>query len=428
MYIFKKVCVLGLGYIGLPTASLLANTGFNVIGVDKKENLIGIINNGGVHIEEPGLKALVNAAVNSKRLEAKNKAEEADVFFIAVPTPLKASDNKVEVDLCYVAAAAEEISKYLANGNLVILESTSPPGTTKDIVAPILEKSGLKAGTDFYLAHCPERVLPGNTLRELIQNNRIIGGINNESAEKAKALYKRFIEGEISTTDATTAEMAKLIENTYRDVNIALANEISCICEKVGINAWEVIKLANLHPRVNLHLPGPGVGGHCISVDPWFIISAFKEEAKVIALGRQINDQQPKKVLEALKSFLEGISDPVVTILGVAYKGNIDDIRESPALKVIEGLDEAGIRFKIYDPHVSNFDYETKSLKEAFKDSDCLVVLTDHDEFSYIYPKELAGLMRTRQVYDTRNCLDKQLWESNGFKYYLLGAGSGGKR
>jgi len=420
----NKICVFGLGYIGLPTASLLANNGFEVIGIEKQNNLIDIINNGGVHIEEPGLKTLVHAAVNSGLLKAKTEVEEADVFFIAVPTLVKNENGEMKVDLSHVKEAAREIVPFLRKGNLVVLESTSPPGTSCNLVAPILEQSGLKAGQDFYLAHCPERVLPGNTLRELIQNNRVIGGVNRESAERAQALYDKFVEGDISITDATTAEMVKLIENTYRDINIALANELAGICEKAGINAWEAIKLANLHPRVNVHRPGPGVGGHCISVDPWFIISAFKKESRVIALGRTVNDQQPARVVEALKSFLTGVKDPRVTILGVAYKGNIDDTRESPAVKVIEKLREEGIGFKIYDPHVSRFQYETKNLKEAFKDSDCAVVLADHDEFRFLYPKELAGLMRTRIVYDTRNCLDRKLWELNGFQYYLLGAGN----
>ena len=330
------------------------------------------------------------------------------------------------VDLSYVENAAEEIAPLLKEGNLVILESTSPPGTIRDVVAPILEKSGLKAGVDFYLAHCPERVLPGNTLRELIQNNRVIGGINRESAERAKAFYKEFVEGDVSVTDATTAELVKLIENTYRDVNIALANEIAAICEKLGIDAWEAIRLANLHPRVNIHQPGPGVGGHCISVDPWFIISAFKNEAKVMGLGRQLNDEQPRRVVQRLKGMLEGIKEPLVTILGVTYKGNIDDTRESPALAVLKQLEKEKINFKIYDPHVQQFAYETKCLKEAFEGSDCALLLADHDEFRFLYPKELASLMRTRQVYDTRNCLEKKLWEENGFKYCLLGAGNGG--
>lgn len=419
----KKICVLGLGYIGLPTASLLANNGFNVVGVDKKENIIGIINNGGVHIEEPGLRALVTAAVNSGFLRAKTEPEEADVFFIAVPTPVKKENGRVEVDLGYIEQASLEIVPFLRRGNLVVLESTSPPGTSTNVVAPILEKRGLKAGQDFYLAHCPERVLPGHTLRELIHNNRIIGGINRESAEEACSLYKQFVDGEIAITDATTAEMVKLMENTYRDVNIALANELALICEKAGINVWEAIRLANLHPRVNIHMPGPGVGGHCIPVDPQFIISAFKNEAKIIGLSRGINDRQPLQVICSVKKLLSGIDRPVVTLLGVAYKGNIDDTRESPVFPIIEALKEEGIGFKIYDPHVSNFAYETKCLREAFENSDGVVVLADHDEFRFLYPKELAGLMRTRQVFDTRNCLDRRLWESSGFKYYLLGSG-----
>ncbi len=420
----KTVCVIGLGYIGLPTASLLANNGFTVTGVDSKENLVKIVNDGGVHIEEPGLKALVNAAVHSGFLKASTEVQAADVFFIAVPTPVKLENGEKKVDLSFIEEAAFSIVPFLAKENLVILESTSPPGTTRDVVAPVLEQSGLKAGVDFYLAHCPERVLPGNTLRELIQNNRIIGGINQVSGEMAGELYQQFVEGKISVTDATTAEMVKLIENTYRDVNIALANEIAGVCEKAGVNAWEAVDLANLHPRVNLHKPGPGVGGHCISVDPWFLISAFKEETELISLGRSVNDRQPESVVKALKKYLQGIDNPVVTILGVAYKGNIDDTRESPALKVIELLEKEQISFKIYDPHVTNFNHETKSLKEAFKGADCAVVLTDHDEFKFIYPRELAGLMRTPQVYDTRNCLDRRLWEKNGFNYYLLGAGN----
>ncbi len=420
----RKICVMGLGYIGLPTASLLANNGFHVIGVDKQTQLVKIINGGGVHIEEPGLKALVNAAVNSGLLKASEQAEKADVFFIAVPTPVKEDIGRKIVDLSFVEAAAEEVGGFLQQGNLVILESTSPPTTTCEVVAPLLEKrSGLKAGSDFYLAHCPERVLPGNTLKELIQNNRVIGGVNRKSAEVAYDLYKKFVEGKISLTDATTAEMVKLIENTFRDVNIALANEIAAICEKAGTDAWETIAMANLHPRVQVHQPGPGVGGHCISVDPWFIISAFENETKLIALARKVNDRQPGRVVEKLKAILQGVETPRVTILGVTYKGNIDDTRESPALKVIEGLEEAEIDYAIYDPHVRSFPYETSGLEEAFTGSDCAVILADHEEFRYLLPGELGSLMRNKVIFDTRNCLNRKLWEENGFRYYLLGAG-----
>lgn len=420
---YKKVCILGLGYIGLPTASLLANNGFKVIGVDKDERLLNIVNGGGAHIEEPGLKTLVHAAVNSGSLQARSKPEAADVFFIAVPTPVRERESRVEVDLAYVEEASRAIAPCLKKDNLVILESTSPPGTTREVVAPILEESGLKAGVDFYLAHCPERVLPGNTLRELIQNNRVIGGINMFSAGEAKKFYSIFVEGEISITDATTAEMVKLMENTYRDVNIALANELSIICDRAGVNVWAAIDLANLHPRVNLHRPGPGVGGHCIAVDPWFIISAFREEARLMALSRKINDDQPRRVLDMIEKRLRGLPEPRVTVLGLSYKGNIDDTRESPALKVISGLEEQGIICKIYDPHVSKAGCGTVSLQEAFSGSDCAVLITDHDEFRYLCPGELAELMRTRQVLDTRSCLDRKLWENGGFKFFTLGGG-----
>ncbi len=425
MSAIKKVCVVGLGYIGLPTASILANSGFEVIGVDKKDSLINIINDGNVHIEEPGLKTMVYSAVNSGMLKAKTIPEEADVFIIAVQTPvLELANNKgKEVDLGDVKAASMKIVPFLRKGNLVILESTCPPGTTENLVKPVLESSGLSAGTDFFLAYCPERVMPGSTMRELIQNNRVIGGLDMQSAERAESLYRIFIEGEISLTSSRTAEMVKLIENIYRDVNIALANEVSLVCEKAGINAWDAIKLANLHPRVNLHAPGPGVGGHCISVDPWFIISEFEEEAKLIATGRQINDRRPEYVFQLLKHCLAGISDPVVTIMGVAYKSNIDDTRESPAFEVIKLMVEEKILYNIYDPHVKGPTIKAKSLKEAFQNSDCALILTDHDEFKVFNPAEVSELMRIRQVIDTRNCIDRSLWESHGFSYYLLGSG-----
>lgn len=253
----------------------------------------------------------------------------------------------------------------------------------------------------------------------------MVGGLNRASAEKACDLYRRFVEGEIALTDADTAEMVKLIENTFRDVNIALANELAAICEQAGIDAWEAVELANRHPRVNVHKPGPGVGGHCISVDPWFIIGAFREEARLIALGRAINAEQPAAVARRVLALVEEMADPVVTILGVAYKGNIDDTRESPALPVIAALEAAGVTVKIYDPHVTSFPYETKSLKEAFTGSDCALVLADHDEFRFLYPKEPAALMRTRLIYDTRNCLDRNLWQQYGFQYHLLGLSRG---
>ena len=292
----KKICVLGLGYIGLPTAAVLATHGFSVVGVDVNAAVVGTINNGGIHIKEPGLNTLVQAAIKSGNLVVRTRPETADAFIIAVSTPLK---NR-EADLSYVKSAAESIVPYLERGNLVILESTVPPKTTEELLIPILEQTKLRAGEDFYLAHCPERVLPGNILKEIIENDRIIGGINPESAVKAKDLYSTFVSGIIYLTDATTAEMVKVIENTYRDVNIALANELSRICMKLGMNVWEVIELANKHPRVNLLSPGPGVGGHCLAVDPWFVVEKAPQVAKLIRLSRGINDEQPQFVVSMI--------------------------------------------------------------------------------------------------------------------------------
>lgn len=417
----KKICVIGLGYIGLPTASILATHDFEVVGVDINSEILKVINDGGIHIEEPGLHTLVQAAIKSGKLKAASNPEPADIFIIAVPTPIT---EEKKADLSYIKSAAKSIAPLVCKDNLVILESTSPPGTCKDILEPIFKSFNLKIGKDYYLAHCPERVLPGYTLKELIQNDRIIGGIDKKSAEKAAQFYKIFIEGNIHITDSTTAEMVKLMENTYRDVNIALANELAKICEKLDINAWEVIRLANLHPRVNLHTPGPGVGGHCIAVDPWFIVEKNSVDTKIITLSREINDSMSEYIVTRIKKIIEKINKPKVTILGVAYKGNIDDTRESPALKVIEGLEKIGIKYSIYDPHVREFEYELSSLKDAFKGADCAVILTNHDEFRFLHPAEIGKLMKNKVLFDTRFCVDHNFWEKNGFKVYCLGVGS----
>ncbi len=424
----EKICIIGLGYIGLPTASILASSGFQVLGVDLEETLVSRINRGLVHIHEPGLHTLVQAAVHSGNLVAALEPESADVFLIAVPTPLQREGGRVDVDLGNVESAVKAITPHLQKGNLVILESTAPPGTLEGLVVPLLEQGGLKGGRDFYAAYCPERVLPGRTMKELIENNRIIGGYDEASARKAEALYRSFVEGEIILTGARTAEMVKLSENIYRDVNVALANELSAICEKLGINAWEMIALANLHPRVHLHQPGPGVGGHCISVDPWFVISQFPEESRLLALARRINDERPLMVADLVVQLLKGIEDPVVTLMGVAYKGNIDDTRESPALRVLEALRGRGINCRIYDPHVVTLPEETNNLSAAFSGSDCALLLADHDEFRYLYPKELGKIMRRHVIVDTRACLERALWEEHGFSYHLLGLDEKGER
>jgi UDP-N-acetyl-D-mannosaminuronic acid dehydrogenase len=415
----NKICVLGLGYIGLPTAAVLATHGYSVVGVDVKHSIVDTVNNGDIHIEEPGLQTLVQAAYKSGNLRAQSSPEAVDVFIIAVPTPLRGK----KADLTAVESAAESIVPMLKKDNLVILESTVPPTTTEELVIPILEHSGLKAGKDFYLAHCPERVLPGNILREIIENDRIIGGINPESAERARELYSGFVSGRIFLTDATTAELAKIMENTYRDVNIALANELANVCEGLKVDVWEAIELANKHPRVNLLRPGPGVGGHCLAVDPWFVVQKAPEAAKLIRLSREINDSQPQFVVSMIEEMIKGIPNPKVTVLGVAYKGNVDDTRESPAIAIIRSLEAVRCQVRIVDPHVKNFEYPTVGTEEAFTNSDCTVLVTDHDEFKTLSPEELGPLMRTKQILDTRRCLNLEKWRAAGFNVRLLGVG-----
>ena len=416
----NSVCVLGLGYIGLPTASILATNGFKVVGVDVNEKVLDKVRQGEPHIKEPGLKTLVEAAVRSGNLVVRSRPEPADAFIIAVPTPVTA-DKKA--DLGFVKAAAESILPILCAGNLVVLESTCPPGTTKGFLLPILAQSGLKVGEELYVAYCPERVLPGKILKELVENDRVIGGINLESAEKARQLYSTFVEGEILLTDATTAEMVKLMENTYRDVNIALANEFALICEELGIDVWEAIELANRHPRVHIHNPGPGVGGHCIPIDPWFIVEKAPHRARLIKLSREINDHQPYHVLDIILQLTKGVSSPKVAILGVSYKGNVDDTRESPALVLIQLLKEQGYSVAAHDPYVQEFEYELVSIEEAFRGADCAVVMADHDQYRFLEPESIGKLMRQRQVLDTRGVLNAMAWRNASFHVKILGSG-----
>jgi UDP-N-acetyl-D-mannosaminuronic acid dehydrogenase len=418
----KTICVLGLGYIGLPTASLFATHGHRVLGVDINNKIVDTINAGEIHIEEPGLYALARAAVGSGNLRAGRKPEPSDVYIICVPTPLTAGKA---CDLHYVVDATSSIVPLLKKGDLVILESTSPPGTTRDILAPMIAKTGMLVGTEIHLAHCPERVLPGRILKELIENPRIIGGITPESARITRELYSGIVEGPIYLTDCTTAELAKIMENTYRDVNIALANELSHICEKLGVSAWEVIELANKHPRVDLHRPGPGVGGHCISVDPWFLVDKFPDEARIISLARDTNDSQPQRVVEqAMKALADvGERNPRVALFGVSYKGNIDDIRESPALEIIAGLKDK-VELRVYDPHVKGgVGHEMCSLEDAVNGADLLLIVTDHSDFRFLSPDEMARRMRNRVLFDTRNFLDAESFRRAGFVVHTLGSG-----
>lgn len=416
----KKICIIGLGYIGLPTASMFAAHGYNVIGVDIKEELVKNMINGKVPIREPGLETLVQAALKSKRLEVKIKPEKADVFIICVPTPIDDTSKKPELN--QVKSATENILPYLQKGNLVLLESTVPPLTTQKIVIPILERNGLKVKEDLFVAYCPERVLPGKILTELVKNDRIIGGIDVRSAEMAKELYKSFVEGDIHITDIATAEMVKLMENVYRDVNIALANEYLKVSEMIGIDVWKAILLANKHPRVNIHFPGPGVGGHCIAVDPWFIVDADSEDTVLIKTARKTNDDMPSFVVNVIENELKDIENPIITVFGVAYKGNIGDTRQSPAIKIISDLSERGFEVRVYDPLVKDFQYELFPLEKAVADSDCIIVLADHSIFNNLDLQAIFSWMRTKKVMDTKNCLSSN-WRKAGFDVRVMGNG-----
>ncbi len=419
---FQKICVLGLGYIGLPTASTFATSGLKVIGVDVNASIVKGLQNGQLHIYEPGLRTLVQAAVKSKRLEISEQAQEADAFIIAVPTPFY---GEKKADLKYVISAAEAILPHLRKGNLVVLESTSPPRTTLDILVPILEKSGLKAGVDFYVAYSPERVLPGQILRELIENARVIGGITPASAQAGHDLYKIFVKGEIITTTATTAEMVKLMENTYRDVNIAIANEFSRLAERFGVDVWEAIQIANLHPRVNILNPGPGVGGHCISVDPWFFVEAAPDLTPLIHTARQVNDSQPQFVVSKLETILNGLSGKTISVLGLAYKPDVDDLRESPAIEIVHLLAAKGAQVKAYEPFKPDFPlsvgHMAKSLDEALAETDALLLLVGHQPLKTLDPQAIKTKTNARIMLDTVNGWDCEAWAAAGFETHQLG-------
>ncbi len=324
----------------------------------------------------------------------------------------------------YVETATKNILGLLKKGDLVILESTSPPETTTKLMVPILEKTGFKIGEELFVAYCPEKVLPGYIIRELVENKRIVGGINEKSAQMAKEVYETFVKGEIILTDSTTAEMVKVMENTYRDVNIALANELAKISYKLGINAWDVIKFANLHPRVDLHKPGPGVGGHCISVDPWFIVEKNPELAILISRAREINDSMPEFTYQMVLEQVEHIPNPKVTVLGLTYKPDIDDIRESPAIEIVHMLNNnPRISLSICDPHVKGFGEKLVDLETALKDSDCVLLAVNHKEFDAMTPELASKLVKTKTIIDTRSSLNREDWEANEFNYVLLGDG-----
>lgn len=378
----KKICIIGLGYIGLPTAALLANKGYIVHGVDIVQSVVNTINNGEIHISEPDLHAFIETAVKNGNLHADTKPTYADVFIIAVPTPFH---EGYIPNIDYVISAAESITPYVKEGNIVILESTSPVGTTKK-VEDILENNGIDVSR-LYIAYCPERVIPGRIMHELIENDRIVGGKDTESARIISNFYRDFVTGEVYETDTKTAEMCKLVENSFRDVNIAFANEISMLCDKLGINVLELIELANRHPRVNILKPGVGVGGHCIAVDPWFIVHSDSKLSKLIRTAREVNNYKTEWVIKkiknnALKFEKENRLKPKIACLGLAFKPDVDDIRESPALYIVKRLIIEGYDVLPVEPNVNNFkDFQLYDIEEAIKKADIITLLVAHREF-----------------------------------------------
>ena len=386
-----KACFMGLGYIGLPTAIISSQHGINVCGVDINPKVVEKTNRGELHIVEPGLQDLLKKAVDSKSLVASTTPVESDVYLIVVPTPFKA---KHEPDISYVQSATKTVIPFLKEGDLFIIESTSPVGTTEKMAELIFSVRPELKGR-IHIAYCPERVLPGNVIFELVNNDRVIGGIDDASADAAAEFYGKFVTGQLHKTNCRTAEMCKLVENSSRDVQIAFANELSMICEKAGINVWELISLANKHPRVNILQPGCGVGGHCIAVDPYFISSAFPNEAKIIAQARSINNYKSEwcveKAKNAILSFeLENGKKPQVALMGLAFKPNIDDLRESPAMKIAKHLvaEMPDVKFNIVEPNISSHpDFDIVDFQTAFEQSDIVVYLTAHKQF-FMLPQE----------------------------------------
>ena len=407
-----RVAIIGLGYIGLPTAVALSTRGIEVVGVDVNEATVKAVANGEVPFIEPDLAVGVSGAVSMGLLTATTETPEADAFIIAVPTPFL---DDHQADMSYVRAAVEQIAPQLKGGEIIVLESTSPPGSTENVsrwleeLRPDLNPAHASEGLpDLHVAHCPERVLPGKIMIEMITNDRVVGGITQECARKAASIYRVFCLGEILLTDAASAEMSKLVENAYRDVNIAFANELSLISEDLNLDVWEVIKLANHHPRVNVLTPGPGVGGHCIAVDPWFIVGAAPDLAHLIRTAREVNDSKPLHVAQQVGDKASRFREPTVACLGLSFKANVDDMRESPAVDVVVAIADAhpDLDIRVVEPFTQDLpgdlagrsNVRLQGLSAAIDDADIVVLLVDHDQFTSIPKTRLEG----RVVFDTR--------------------------
>jgi UDP-N-acetyl-D-mannosaminuronic acid dehydrogenase len=405
-----SVCVVGLGYIGLPTSAVLADAGIRVYGCDVREEVVETINRGEIHIYEPQLDRLVHSVVRRELLSCATTPHEADVFMLCVPTPIR--DDK-SPDVSYVEKASQAIRPFVREGNLVILESTSPPGTTDDVVAPHAIPDQMQIGSDVFVAHCPERVLPGRILEEAIHNDRVVGGITPRCTEQATAFYQRFVKGQVLGTTAVGAELSKLAENAFRDVNIAFANELSVVADHLGADVWEIIRLANRHPRVDILQPGPGVGGHCISVDPWFLVHSAPDQSKLMRTAREVNDAKPNFVVEQVRRAAGALEQPVIGCLGLAYKPDVDDFRESPSLQIVETLARQDVgELLVCEPFAgpAQFaEYRMATLDRVLERSDIIVLLTDHSEF-----RELdAARLEDKIVIDTRGAWREHVTSGN---------------
>jgi UDP-N-acetyl-D-mannosaminuronic acid dehydrogenase len=418
-----SICVIGLGYIGLPTALLFANRGFRVTGCDINPKVLEAITSKVPPFEEQDLKERLSYAIESGHLQVSLTPVPSDFFILTVQTPIIKSAN--QADLRYLKSALKTLIPYLKDNATVIVESTIPPKTMTDVVAPILREGGFIPGKNIYLAHVPEHALVGILFYELENNSRLVGGIDPESTKKVAELYRTVVKGKVVQTDATTAEFVKIIENTYRDINIAFANELAKYAESIGVNVWEAIDAANQHPRVHIHRPGPGVGGECIAVDPLFLLDNKDVDMPLVRTARQDNDSMPGYVVARIKDIIarNDIASPKVAILGLSFKANVSDARNSPSIDVCRLLEAEGMTITSYDPHarLGTIPSQKGSLEATIEGVDLAVILVDHKEFRSLTPQMLSAHMRTRILYDTKNCMNRSIFEEAGFKTYLLG-------